>query len=67
MNSVLNQTYQDFEVILIYDDENKNDLKFIESLVNKNPKVKIIENTKNLGAGLSEISALKFLWFNYCF
>ena len=59
LNSVLNQTYQDFEVILIYDDENKNDLKFIESLVNKNPKVKIIENTKNLGAGLSRNIGIK--------
>ena len=35
LNSVLNQTYQNFEVIKNYDDENKNDLKFIESLVNK--------------------------------
>ena len=59
LNSVLNQTYQDFEVILIYDDENKNDLKFIDSLVNKNPKIKIIENIKNLGAGLSRNIGIK--------
>ena len=59
LNSVLNQTYQNFEIILIYDDENKNDLKFIDSLVNKNPKIKIIENIKNLGAGLSRNIGIK--------
>ena len=53
LSSVLNQTFQDFEVILIYDDENKNDLIFLKKVINDNPKIKIIENEKNLGAGLS--------------
>ena len=53
LESVLSQTLQDFEIILIYDDEDKDDLVFIEELVNNNPKIKIIENTKNLGAGVS--------------
>ena len=29
LNSVLNQTYQNFEIILIYDDENKNELLMV--------------------------------------
>ena len=53
LTSVLNQTFQDFEIILIYDDENKDDLVFLKKVINDNPKIKIIENEKNLGAGLS--------------
>ena len=30
LTSVLNQTFQDFEIILIYDDENKDDLVYIK-------------------------------------
>ena len=53
LESVLTQTFQDFEIILIYDDEDKDDLAFIKKLINNNPKIKIIENIKNLGAGVS--------------
>ena len=53
LTSVLNQTFQDFEIILIYDDENKDDLVYIKKILNQNPKVKIIDNNRNLGAGLS--------------
>ena len=30
LTSVLNQSFQDFEIILIYDDENKDDLVYIK-------------------------------------
>ena len=53
LTSVLNQTFQDFEIILIYDDENKDDLVYIKKILNQNSKVKIIDNNRNLGAGLS--------------
>ena len=53
LNSVLDQTFQDFEIIIIYDDVNLNDLNFIEELVKNNRKIKLIKNAKNLGAGLS--------------
>ena len=32
LRSVLNQTFQDFEIILIYDDEVKEDLKLIKKI-----------------------------------
>ena len=57
--SVLNQTFKDFEIILIYDDEIKEDLKLIKKIVGNNPKIKIIENNKNLGAGLSRNKGIK--------
>ena len=52
LESVLNQSFQDFEIILIYDDENLYDLNVIE----KNmliTKINIIKNNKNIGAGFS--------------
>ena len=30
INSVLNQTHSNFEIILIYDDEDKSDLKYLK-------------------------------------
>ena len=32
IKSVLSQTYKNFEIIIIYDDENKSDLKYIKNL-----------------------------------
>ena len=51
INSVLNQTFKDFEVLVIYDDENKSDINFIEKFCKKDSRVKLIINEKNLGAG----------------
>ena len=48
LNSVLDQTFQDFEIIIIYDDVNLDDLKIIEELVKNNNKIKLIKNAKNL-------------------
>ena len=59
INSILNQSYKDFEVILIYDDENLQDLYIIEENFKKNPKIKIIKNNKNLGAGISRNIGIK--------
>ncbi len=59
INSILNQSFKDFEIILIYDDENLQDLYIIEQDFKKNPKIKIIKNTKNLGAGISRNIGIK--------
>ena len=53
IDSVLNQTFQDFEIILIYDDTELDDLKLIQKRFINNSKIKIIKNEQNLGAGLS--------------
>ena len=53
INSVLNQTYSNLEIIVIYDDENKDDLSFIKSFKNKKKKICLIINKKNLGVGKS--------------
>ena len=59
INSILNQSFKDFEIILIYDDENLQDLYIIEENFKKNPKIKIIKNSKNLGAGISRNIGIK--------
>ena len=59
INSILSQSFKDFEIILIYDDEDLHDLFVIESNFKNNPKIKIIKNSKNLGAGISRNIGIK--------
>jgi len=53
LNSVLSQTYKNLEIIIIYDDKEKKDLKFIEGFINLDKRISLIINEKSLGAGLS--------------
>jgi len=53
ISSVLRQTYEYLEVIIVYDDETKVDLDFINNLKNNDSRIKIITNPLNLGAGES--------------
>ena len=59
INSLKNQSYQNFEVVVIYDDSNKIDLGFITRLLKKIKKKKIIVNNKNLGAALARNEGIK--------
>mgnify|MGYP006088459721 CR=1 FL=1 len=68
INSIINQTYQNLEIIIIYDDPNTNDLDFIKYLKNLDSRIKLIINVKNIGAGLSrnkgiQIAKGKFIAF----
>jgi teichuronic acid biosynthesis glycosyltransferase TuaG len=53
LKSILNQSYANFEIIIIYDDQSKKDLEYIKSLKVLDKRIKIIINEKNIGAGLS--------------
>ena len=59
LKSVTNQTYKKLEIIIIYDDSNKSDLKFIKYISSKDKRIKIYVNKKNLGAGLSRNVGIK--------
>ena len=57
IKSILNQSYQNFEIILINDDiENTS---FIEKISKLDRRVKLIHNNKNLGAGQSRNNGIK--------
>ena len=58
LGSVLNQTFTDYEILIVYDDELKNDLKFIKSLSKSDKRIKLLINRKNIGAGASRNKAI---------
>ena len=51
--SVINQSYDNLEILIIYDDTNLNDLEFLQEISKLDKRIKIINNNKRLGAGLS--------------
>ena len=64
LKSVFKQTYKNFKIIIIYDNENKSDLYKIKSFlkIKRNQKylsLKIIVNKTNLGAGYSRNLGIK--------
>jgi teichuronic acid biosynthesis glycosyltransferase TuaG len=60
LKSIFNQNYKNFEIILVYDDENKSDLEYVKMLLSKFKKKKIIVNKKNLGVAKSRNKGLKY-------
>ena len=59
INTVVNQTYKDLEVIIIYDDTDMKDLNYLEKITKLDNRIKIIKNKNNLGAGLSRNEGIK--------
>ena len=51
VNSILNQTHKKFEVLIIYDDEDKDELGYVKTIIQKDQRLKLYINKKNLGAG----------------
>ena len=58
INSVLNQTYVNLEILIIYDDQNRNDLRYIESCIKNDLRAQIIFNDKNKGVAYSRNKAI---------
>ena len=59
LNSILEQSYKNLEIILIYDDPNLSDLGFIKKFIKKDKRIKLYINKKNLGAGKSRNKGIK--------
>ena len=51
--SVINQSYKNLEVLVIYDDTNLNDFEFLKKIAKLDSRIKIIKNETKLGAGFS--------------
>ncbi len=68
ISSVLEQTYSNIEIIIIYDDANKFELDYLVNKYKTHNKIKILVNEKNLGAGLSRNKGIEFSSGKYiCF
>ena len=53
INSILNQSYNYFEIIIVYDDENLSDLSYLDKLFKSHKKIRILKNSQTIGAGFS--------------
>ena len=58
--SLLNQTYQDFEIIVVDDEISEDSNRVLSEIKKIDPRIFIIKNLKNLGAGYSRNKAIKF-------
>ena len=66
--SVINQTYEKLEIILVYDDQDLTDLEYIKELIKIDKRISLIVNKNSLGAGKSRNIAIKKSMGNYiCF
>ena len=57
--SVVNQSYKNLELIIIYDDEDISDFEFLKSVTQKYKNIRIIKNDCNIGAGQSRNKGIK--------
>ena len=53
LNSVINQTYSSWELLLIDDGSQDKTIKIIEGYIKKYPNINLIKNETNLGAAIS--------------
>ena len=51
--SVINQSYKNLEVLVIFDDNNINDYEYLKEIGKLDNRIKILKNDRNLGAGFS--------------
>jgi len=58
VKSISSQTLKNFEIILVYDDTNYNEINFVKKILFKIPRKKIIINKKILGPGASRNKAI---------
>ena len=49
VNSVINQSYKNLEIIIIYDDFSHKELDYILKLKDLDPRISIVINSKNVG------------------
>ena len=55
--SIINQSFHDFEIIIVNDNSNDNTERYIEILQLKDKRIRIIKHFKNLGVYCSRINA----------
>lgn len=61
LDSIVNQTFSDFELIVINDASSDNTLKISEEYASKDSRIRLYSNEKNLGLTASLNTALKYV------
>lgn len=59
LDSILSQSFQDFEIICINDKSPDNSLEILKEYAAKDNRIKIINNKKNVGCGVSRNKGIK--------
>ena len=59
ISSVLSQTYRNIEIIIVYDDSDLSEFKFLSKLKKKHKRILLHINKKNIGAGASRNLGIK--------
>lgn len=59
INSVLSQTFENFEIIVVDDCSEDNSVPIVQQLVKKDPRIKIFQMSENNGAALARNAGLK--------
>jgi teichuronic acid biosynthesis glycosyltransferase TuaG len=59
IKSILAQTFRNFEIIIVYDEENLNNQDFIRKISKMDKRIEIFFNKKNYGAGISRNIGIK--------
>ena len=65
INSIKSQTHKNLEIIIVFDDNDHSDLKFIKKIQKSDKRIKLIVNKKQLGAGFSRNRGIKYSRSNY--
>tara|TARA_B100001057_G_C22817042_1_gene937877 strand:+ start:1329 stop:2075 length:747 start_codon:yes stop_codon:yes gene_type:complete len=65
VESILNQTYQKFEIIVIDDELSEKSSIVLEIVKNLDSRIKVYKNEKNLGAGQSRNNAISYCTGEY--
>jgi len=65
INSVINQTFIDWELIIVDDASTDNTCKVVLDFCKKDKRIKLIKQTKNLGSGVARNRGIKVAQGNY--
>jgi len=65
IDSVLAQTYQDWEMIIVDDKSQDNSVEYIKDLIKDNHRIKLIELRENVGAAMARNKALEVVRGKY--